>query len=67
MLSGGYPVFFGLRFFSVVFLFDDCVCRALFIFCGRLAAAVFVTSLLLPLNVPALASFLILSCTVSEI
>ena len=38
MLSGGYPVFFGLRFFSVVFLFDNHVCCVLFLL-GRLAFA----------------------------
>ena len=34
MLSGGHPVLFDLRFFSVVLLFDERVSCALFLFCG---------------------------------
>ena len=38
MFSGGHPVFFDLRVFSVVFLFDNCVCCAPFLL-DRLASA----------------------------
>ena len=39
MLSGGHPIFSDLRFFSAVFLFDNCVCCTPFLLV-RLAAAV---------------------------
>jgi hypothetical protein len=38
MLSGGHSILFDLRFFATVFLFDDCVCRPLFLV-GRLFCA----------------------------
>ena len=73
MFSGGHPVFFDLRVFSVVFLFDNCVHFAPFFLAGLPSAEVLATIVLSPLlplllsNVPALINLPMLALIFLEI